>query len=87
MVWEVIWSEKSARQLAKIGRKDARIIRDRVLEIRENPFSAVIRLAGSPLFRLRVGEYRIIIDLRQNKMIIFVIQVDHRKRVYKKYQR
>ena len=84
MIWQVIWSEKSVKQLKKIDKKNARKIRDAVLEIRENPHQAVIKLTGSPFFRLRTGDYRVILDLQQNKMIIFVIEIDHRKKIYKK---
>lgn len=84
MIWQVIWSEKSVKQLGKIDKKNARKIRDVLLEIRVNPYQAILRLTGSPFFRLRIGDYRVILDLQQNKMIIFVIEVDHRKRVYKK---
>ena len=83
MIWQVIWSEKSVKQLGKIDKKNARKIRDAVLEIRVNPYQVIIRLTGSPFFRLRIGNYRVILDLQQNMMIIFVIETDHRKRIYK----
>jgi len=44
----------------------------------------VIRLTNSPFYRLRIGSYRVILDLQQNKMIIFVVETDHRGRIYKK---
>jgi mRNA interferase RelE/StbE len=84
MTWQVIWSEKSVKQLKKIDKTNARKIRDVILEARYNPHQAVTRLTDSPFFRLRVGDYRVILDLQQNKMIIFVIEMDHRKKIYKK---
>ena len=65
-----------------MNKNDARMIRDSVLEITDNPFVAVRRLAGSAFFRMRAGNYRIIMDLQQKTMIIFIIDADHRKRVY-----
>ena len=84
MVWQVIWSEKSVKQLEKINKKDAQQIFNNVCECEKEPFKAVSRLTNSPFFRLRVGDYRVILDLQQNKMIIFVIEVDHRRKIYKK---
>ena len=84
MVWEVIWSEKSVKQLEKIDKKNAQKIYDSVLDCAKDPFRAVMRLTNSPFYRLRVRNYRVILDLQQRKMIIFVVEVDHRGRIYKK---
>ena len=83
MNWQAIWSEKSVKQLKKLDKKIAQRIYDDILDCTEDPFKAVTRLVGSPFYRLRVGEYRVILDLQQNKMMIFVIEVDHRTRIYK----
>lgn len=83
MTWQVIWSEKSLKQLEKIDTKNAQKIYDSVLNCIEDPFRAVIRLTNSPFYRLRVGNHRVILDLQQGKMIIFVMETDLRKRIYK----
>jgi mRNA interferase RelE/StbE len=85
MTWQVIWSEKSVKQLGKIDKKNAQKIYDSVLDCVEDPFRVVIRLTNSQFFRLRVENYRVILDLQQSKMIIFVVEVDHRGKIYKKY--
>ena len=84
MPWQVVWSEKSVKQLEKIDKKDAQKIYDSVLECVDEPFRVVIRLTNSPFYRMRVGKYRVILDLQQNKMIIFVVESDHRSQIYKK---
>jgi mRNA interferase RelE/StbE len=85
MAWQVIWSEKSVKQLEKIDTKNAQKIYDSVLGCADDPFKVVTRLQNSQFFRLRVGNYRVILDLQQNKMIIFVVETDHRSKVYKRY--
>lgn len=82
MAWQVIWSEKSVRQLKRMDKKTVQKIYDSVLDCAEEPFKAVTRLTNSLFYRIRVGNYRVILDLQQKKMIIFVITTDHRKRVY-----
>ena len=84
MTWQVIWSEKSVKQLEKLDRKNAQRVYDAVLDCTQDPFKNVARLTNSPFYRLRVGNYRVILDLQQSKMIIFVIETDHRGRIYKK---
>ena len=84
MAWEVIWSEKSVKQLEKIDKKNAQKIYDSVLDCAKDPFRAVMRLTNSPFYRLRVGNYRVILHVQQRKMIIFVVETDHRGKIYKK---
>ena len=62
MIWKVIWSEKSVKQLAKIDTKNAQKIYDSVLDCVKDPFQTVTRLTNSPFYRLRVGNYRVILD-------------------------
>ena len=83
MPWDVLWSDKSKKQLSKLDKKTARKIRDAVLDCVDDPFSKVSRLTGSRFYKLRVGDYRVILDLQQGILIIFVVETDHRKRVYK----
>lgn len=81
-MWHVLWSEKSVRQLKKLDKKTAQIIRDRILELEDDPYKTASRLAGSKFYKIHVGSYRVIFDIQQGKLIIFVIETDHRKRVY-----
>ena len=82
MVWEVVWSEKSKKQLASVEKQIARRIRDRVLDIREDPYKAVKRLRRTNLYSLRVGNYRVILNLMRGKMVIFVVSASNRGHVY-----
>lgn len=82
MVWTVIWSKKSVKQLKKLGKNIARRIRDRVLEITDYPYKATKRLVNKELYSLRVGDYRVIMDLKREQLIIFVVSASHRKESY-----
>ena len=81
MAWQVIWSEKSVKQLERIDKKNAQKIYDRVLDCAKDPFRAVIRLTNSQFYRVRVGNYRVILDLQQIKMIIFVVETENRGKI------
>lgn len=83
MTWSVLWSDKSKKQLKKLDKKIIGRIIDGIEDIKENPYSAVNRLTGSQFFKLRIGDYRVIIDLQQGKLIIFVVETDNKKRIYK----
>lgn len=81
--FEIIWSESAARELKKLDRAVARRIFDRVGELQKDPFRHVQRLVNSPYFRLRVGDYRVILDVQQGVLRVLVLKVGHRKSIYR----
>lgn len=82
MIHEIIYSDKALRQLHKLERNiQARIIA--VLErVRIRPEVYVSKLVGKPGYKLRVGDYRIIMDIDNQKLIIFIFKVGHRRNIY-----
>lgn len=85
MKYEVSWTESSLKQLEKLDKNIAGRIIEKIESISENPFSFVKKLTGFDLYRLRVGDYRVIMSIEKNKMIIFVLEVGHRSNVYRNY--
>lgn len=85
MAYELFWSDTSIRQLEKLDNKTAERIVKKMESILENPFSFVKRLEGFPLFSLRVGDYRVIMSIENNRMVISVVEIGHRSSIYRKY--
>ena len=71
--------------MEKLDSLTARRIVVKLEEVREDPFSFVIKLSGLDLYRLRVGDYRVIMKIESGRIIIFIIDVGHRSSVYRKY--
>jgi mRNA interferase RelE/StbE len=82
MVFEIIWSDSATRQLKKLDRTIARRIFDKVGELGENPHRFVQRLVNSPYHRLRVGDYRVILDIQEGLLRILALKVGHRESIY-----
>ena len=82
-MYEVILDKIAKKQLSKLS-EDTRIRIIKALErIKIRPHSFLKSLSGSPYFRLRVGDYRIILDVQNKKLIILVLELGHRKNIYK----
>ena len=78
----LIYSDLSLKQLKKLDKElQARIISS-LERIRIRPYPYVKKLVGSPHFRLRVGDYRVILDIKPDKLIIFAIESGHRRDIY-----
>lgn len=83
MPFELKWTQESKKSLCRLESELAlRIIR-KVESIRENPYRHLKRLAGKGVWRLRIGDYRIIIDLDAEKNTFYVLEVGHRRGIYK----
>lgn len=82
-MYYIKFDAKAEKQLAKLDRQIQNRILTALDRIKVRPFSYDIkRLQGTPYYRLRVGEYRIIFDIKQNQLIIVIIEIGHRKNIY-----
>ena len=84
MVWVVIYSKKAEKDLDKIPKEIAREIVIRMDAVAVNPYTLLIKLRGINYYKLRVGDYRAIIQLLNKKMVVHVVKVKHRSVVYKR---
>ena len=83
-MYEIIFSDISLKQLNKLEKNIQERIISTLERIRIRPESYLIRLVDDPGYKLRVGDYRVIIDLDKTKLIILVIKIGHRRNIYKR---
>jgi len=74
MAFDIIWSDSVRRQLKKLDRTVARRIFEKVGELREDPLRYTQKLVNSPYYRLRVGDYRVILDVQRGTLRILVLR-------------
>ena len=84
MIYQIFYTETALRELKKLDKNTQRRIILALERIRYNPFKYVRKLVGREEYRLRVGDYRVLMRIDQGKLIILVVAVGHRKNVYKK---
>ncbi len=82
-MYDVIFSKKFEQQLKKLEKGLQQRITSGIERTRIRPHSYFQRLVGMETYRLRIGDYRIIADLDGEKLVILVLEVGHRKNVYK----
>ena len=81
-MYRVDFSKKADKQFEKLPLLIQGRIIDNLDRIRIRPHSFVKTLIGTPYFRLRVGDYRLILDIKNGELIIMVIELGHRKNIY-----
>jgi mRNA interferase RelE/StbE len=81
-MYTVILSDLARTQLKKLEIKTRDRIVEKLKQIRINPKNFLKRLVGKPLYSLRVGDYRVIININENQLQLLAIEIGHRKNVY-----
>ena len=90
MAWKIEIAERAARQIKKLDPPDAArirtFLRNRLSQI-DNPRQLGAPLRGSELgsyWRYRIGDYRILCEIRDDRLLLLVIEVSHRRSVYRR---
>jgi len=87
MTWTIKLSKKSSKSLKSFdnsARKNIIRFIDKLVES-DNPRISGKALQGSlkGLWCYRVGDYRLICQIKDNELIILFVEVGHRKNIYK----
>jgi mRNA interferase RelE/StbE len=88
LAWTIEITRTAEKQIKKLGRTAqqsiVRFLRER-LKPAENPRQWGKPLQGEKrgLWRYRVGDYRLICDIQEEKITVIVLEVGHRKDVYR----
>ena len=89
MVWAIEFDVAAKKELAKLDRQVAQRLLDfltqRVIGLND-PRSVGQALKGSKLgefWKYRVGDFRIIANIQDQKMIILVLRVGNRREIYR----
>ncbi|HIJ10887.1 TPA: type II toxin-antitoxin system RelE/ParE family toxin [Candidatus Woesearchaeota archaeon] len=87
MSYLIVWDERARDFLRKIHNQDAKRIIKKVNTIIDEPRHYLETLVGIKSYKLRIGDYRALIDLNENTNTISVVLIGYRKDIYKYIQR
>lgn len=86
MVYNAIWHEESLKDLKKFNRTIAKKIVEKVKNyLIQDPIKLGTSLKGNlkGFYRYRIGDYRVIYVIDQAEKKIIILNVNHRKKIYK----
>ena len=82
-MYQLVIDRYAQKQLGKISPPHFNRIIKAINELAENPRPAGYRkLTGRPGYRIRIGDYRVIYNIEDKMLIVFVIDIGHRKDIY-----
>lgn len=84
--YKIQWKNSAKKELKKLDKQIIIKILQAVEKLAANPHpSGSKKLMGSEyIYRIRVGDYRVIYNIQSSLLTIEVIKVGHRREVYRK---
>lgn len=86
-MYSIEYLREALKELSQLDRATQKIIKEKLDKLAENPETLknnIKALKGEhqDKYRLRIGSYRIIYKMENEKLIILIIRIGHRKEVY-----
>jgi len=89
VIWTIEYDVLVQKEMRKIDPQTRQRIRTFLQErvaVLDNPRQTGAALQGSELgsfWRYRVGDYRIICDIQDHKLVVLVVEIGHRREIYR----
>ena len=82
--YNILISATAEKALKKIPKKDRIKIIELIQTLAFKPLPQGVRklMGEQNIYRVRQGNYRVIYELRNKKLIILVLKIGHRKNIY-----
>lgn len=86
-MYKVEFLKSAFKELEGLDKKDRARILDAIKALSLNPFSELLKYrkikASENLFRIRIGDYRVVYTVEKDALVITIIRLGHRKEVYR----
>jgi len=84
MNYEIRLHPDVVKFLNRLSKDISERIKSKLREIKENPFLFLEHYEGDDVYKLRIGDYRALIDVDFSNKILYVQVIDHRSRIYRR---
>jgi mRNA interferase RelE/StbE len=84
MTYKISILRRAQKQLAKIPASDYKKVKQAILDLAHDPRPpGSKKLKGRPGWRIRQGDFRVIYEIQDDKLIVIVLDVGNRKDIYR----
>jgi mRNA interferase RelE/StbE len=80
-MYTLIFDKKFKVELTKLGKTERDRILKKVFQLEKYPELGK-HLIGIDLWSLRIGKYRVLYTIKENKLQVLVLTVSHRRKAY-----
>ena len=84
-MYSIEWDTRAVKELKALERNERKKILERVAKLGTNPRPSGCKKLHDKqsAFRIRVGDYRVIYQIRDSQLLVLVIRVGNRRDVYR----
>jgi len=82
MIYKVEFSKQATKFIRKLQEDIKNRIKKKFIEVSQDPFRYLEHYGGDDAYKLRIGDYRALIDVDFNRKILWVRVFDKRGRIY-----
>ena len=85
MTYEIIITRTIQKQLDNLPNNIQERVYEKIAQLAEEPRpDGVVKLKGyDNEYRIRIGDYRLVYEIRDEQLIVLLVQCKHRRDVYK----
>ncbi|MGH3628140.1 MAG: type II toxin-antitoxin system RelE family toxin [Sciscionella sp.] len=85
MTYTVQWARKTVKQLDDLDRTAQKKIVLAVTKLADNPRPHIAKsLVTRPgEYRIRIGDYQVVYEVQDDRLVVLVVAVAHRREVYR----
>jgi mRNA interferase RelE/StbE len=81
--YKLLFKKSVAKYLRALPKRDIRRLLDRINELANEPRAAGCKkLSGKEYYRVRQGVYRIVYEIIDDRLVVYIINVGHRSGSY-----
>ena len=84
MIYTIDILRSAQKILSRINRQDQERIIAAIEDLAEEPRpSGCKKLTGRSAWRIRIGNYRVIYEIQDDRLVITVLNIGHRREIYR----
>ena len=85
MIYQVRIKPSARRELERLDDPILQRVDKAILSLATNPHPrGSIKLTGVPLYRLRVGQYRVLYEVNVESQKVTIVSIGHRREIYRR---
>lgn len=84
MIFEVEWHPKASKNLSRLPKFLIERVLKKVDEVKKDPFRFLEHFEKEKVYKLRIGDYRALVEVDFDTTTLYILVFDKRGRVYER---
>ncbi len=82
--YKIEFKKSAVKELKALPKPYLKAVTEAIGALASNPRpEGSIKLSGAEAYRIRIGVYRVVYEIRDDVLVVTVIRIGHRKEVYR----